>query len=355
MTNSHDWLFVTPVWNLAIAKDLHKRVVIGRVELIRSDRLSYMRRRFRIANRVSELCYTDPYFDQMIKNTETLATLPIKLKHGQKFEDVVKECNSIIENMIAILSLSRCLYSRRRSRDIFGIGTQPARVWQSYAFLKTVSWPPGHVPRPYCGGQLEGAHGAFVLDKQWWNWHAKNGFFFMLLNILYGPKRQEMSSAWRRRLEHAALFSGRSWQTTDILQAFLYNIFALETLLLEGGERTEDLAKRIEIFLGWAGFWGHDKDFIAKVEEMHKVRHNIVHKADPSGLSLDHLLFSDDLVFNLLLNIVKHYQLFKKQKDVIDFCRKIEAERILGLKHSVRPKTFRTMAPRYTNKDRAEV
>jgi len=117
----------------------------------------------------------------------------------------------------------------------------------------------------------------------------------------------------------------------------------------------EDLAKRVEIFLGWAGFWGHDKDFIAKVEDMHKVRHRIVHQADLSELRLDHLLFSDDLVFNLLLNLVKQYQLFKRQGDVIEFCRKIEAERILKLKPRVRPKSFRATAPRYSDKDRAEV
>jgi hypothetical protein len=304
---------------------------------------------------MSELRHVDPNFDQMIRNNETLATLHIKLKHGQQFKDAVKECNSVIEDMTAILSLSRCLYSRRRSRDIFGIGTQPARVWQSYAFLKKGSWPAKHASRPYWGGQLEGAYGPFVLDERWRNFHSEQGFFFGLLDILYGRKRQEVSRNWRKMLGRAALFAGRSWQTTDILQAFLYNIFALETLLLEGGGRTEDLAKRVEIFLGWAGFWGHDENFITNIEDMHKVRHRIVHQADPSDLSLDHLLFSDDLVFNLLLNLVKHHRLFRRQADIIEFCRKIEAERILGLKHSVRPKTFRAMAPRYTDKDRAEV
>jgi hypothetical protein len=291
----------------------------------------------------------------MIKNNKTLATLHIKLKHTQQFKEVVKENNSIIEDAIAILSLSRSLYSRRRARDIFGIGTQSARAWQSYAFLKKGSWPAKRFPRPFSGGQLEGAYGPFVLDEQWRNFHSEHGFFFGLLDTLYGRKRQEVSRNWRKRLERAALFAGRSWRTTDILQAFLYNIFALETLLLERGGRMEELAQRVEIFLGWAGFWGHDKDFIAKVQDMHKVRHRIVHQADLSELRLDHLLFSDDLVFNLLLNLVKHCQLFKRQADVIEFCRKIEAERILKLKPKVRPKSFRAMAPRYSDKDRAEV
>jgi len=357
LTVSRDWLFVTPIRNLAIGKDLRNRVVIGRVEYIGSDRLPYVRRRIGITHRISQLrrSHDGLSFDSMLKENSTLALLPIKLKHGQDFEGVTNSCYAIIKDATAILSLSRCLYSRRRARDIFGIGTQSACAWQNYAFLKRGDWPSKRTPQAFLGGQLEGAFGPFVIDKNWWNWHNKYGFFFALLDILYGRKKQGVSRGWRKRLENAALFAGRSWQTRDILEAFLYNVFALETLLLGDGGRTEDLAKRIEIFLGWAGFWGHDKDFIDKVEEMHKVRHNIVHKADPSGLSLDHLLFSDDLVFNLLLNLVKHYRIFKQQKDVTTFCQKIEAERILGLKHIVRPRTFRAMAPRYSDKDRAEI
>ena len=104
-----------------------------------------------------------------------------------------------------------------------------------------------------------------------------------------------------------------------------------------------------------AGFWGRDECFAEKVEDLHKVRHQIVHQADTSKFTIDHLLFSDDLVFNLFLNLVKHVRLFRKQEDVIDFCRKVQAERILGLKSSVRPKGFRAMAPRYSEKDKAEI
>ena len=291
----------------------------------------------------------------MIKENTTLALLPIKLKHGQDFGEVTNSCYAKIKDATAILSLSRCLYSRRRARDIFGIGTQSVYTWQNHVFLNRGNWPSKRTPQAFWGGQREGVFVPFVLDKNWWNWHHKYGFFFDLLDILYGRKKKEVSYKWHHKLEHAAIFAGRSWQTTDVVQAFLYNVFALEALLLESGGKTEDLAKRAEIFLGWAGFWGHDNDFITKVEEMHKVRHSIVHKADFSGLSLDHLLFSDDLIFNLFLNLVKHYRIFRRQKDVTAFCQKIGAERILGRKHKVRPKTFRAMAPRYTDKDRAEV
>lgn len=166
-----------------------------------------------------------------------------------------------------------------------------------------------------------------------------------------------MSISWRRRLKRAALFAGQSWQTIDPVMAFLYNIFSLETLLLEGGRggKSEYLAKRTEAFLGWAGFWGQEKDFTEKVVDMYDVRNRIVHQADTSKFTIDHLLFSDDLVFNLFLNLVKHVRLFRKQEDVIDFCRKVQAEWILGLKSSVRPKGFRAMAPRYSEKDKAEI
>lgn len=355
MPNTRDWLFVTPVRNLAIEQDLRRRVVIGRVEFIRPDRLAYMRKQFRIAYRISRLRRAVPYFDKIVKGEEALAVLHVKLKGGQDFKEVTQECLPVIRDATAILSLSRCVYSRRRYREIFGIDVQSARAWQDYAFLEKGAAPTELGPRALLGGELEGAYKPFILNKQWWDFHSKHGFFFALLDILYGNKRKEVSHGWRERLEHAALFAGRGWQTPDPVQAFLYNIFALETLLLESGGKTEDLAKRVEAFLGWAGFWGQDESFTRKVEDMHKVRHKIVHQADTAEFTPDHLLFSDDLVFNLFLNLVKHVGLFKKQEDVIEFCRKVEAERILGLKSSVRPRSFRALAPRYTDKDKAEI
>jgi len=355
MANASDWLFVIPVRNLRIEKELRQRVVIGRVEFIRPDKLAYVRRQFGIAYRISQLCRVDPYFRKIVQGEEALAVLHVKLKGGQDFKEVTPECLQRVRDATAILSLSRCVYSRRRYREIFGIDVQSARAWQDYVFLEKGAAPTKLGPKPLLGGQLEGAHIPFILDKHWWNFHSKHGFFFALLDILYGSKRKEVSRSWRERLEHAALFAGRGWQTPDPVQAFLYNIFALETLLLESGGRTEDLAKRVGAFLGWAGFWGQGERFMEKIEDMHRVRHEIVHQADTSKFTIDHLLFSDDLIFNLFLNLVKHVRLFKKQEDVIDFCHRVEAERFLGLKSRVRPKSFRAMAPRYTDKDKAEI
>lgn len=355
MERTRNWLFVTPVRNLVIDKSLRRRLVIGRVEFIRPDRLAYMRRRFRIAYRVSQLRRNDPYLDKLVKGEEALAVLHVRLKEGQDFKDAAQKCFSVVKNATALLSLSRCGYSRRRHRQIFGIDVQSARAWQSYVFLEKGTAPTSLGPLPLCGGRLEGSYTPFFLDKLWLDFHSKHGFLFSLLDILYGIQKKAVSSGWRERLERAALFAGRGWQTLDPVQAFLYNIFALETLLLESGGKTEDLAKRVEAFLGWAGFWGQDEGFTKKVEDMHKVRHQIVHQADTSKFTLDHLLFSDDLVFNLFLNLVKHVRLFKTQEDVIDFCRKVEAERILGLKSSVRPRGFRAMAPRYTDRDKVEI
>jgi len=356
MPPSRNWLFVTPVVNLEIEKGLRPRIVVGRVEFVRADKLPYIRKRFNIPYRISELRHNNPWFDDLLRKNSTLALIYVKTGKGRDFKKVVYSyCFPAIQEATTILSLSRCVYTRRRHREIFGLGVQPARAWQSYVFLER-----GHaVKEPYVpwGGQLEGAFSPFVIDKHWWNWHRKYGFFFDLLDILYGTKGKVVSISWRRRLKRAALFAGQSWQTIDPVMAFLYNIFSLETLLLEGGRggKSEYLAKRTEAFLGWAGFWGQEKDFTEKVVNMYDVRNQIVHQADTSKFTIDHLLFSDDLVFNLFLNLVKHVRLFRKQEDVIDFCRKVQAERILGLKSSVRPKGFRAMAPRYSEKDKAEI
>jgi hypothetical protein len=73
----------------------------------------------------------------------------------------------------------------------------------------------------------------------------------------------------------------------------------------------------------------------------------LVHEGNTSGVTEELLLFTDDLLLNLFVNLTQHSELFDSKDAVIDFAERVKAERVLGLKAKVRPKTLRVMVSRY--------
>jgi len=72
-------------------------------------------------------------------------------------------------------------------------------------------------------------------------------------------------------------------------------------------------------------------------------------------VTVEDLLFVDDIMVNLLWNILSHPKLFRSKEDVIEFGRKVEAERILGIKPRVRPKSLQYISRKYTEQDKVEI
>jgi len=156
-------------------------------------------------------------------------------------------------------------------------------------------------------------------------------------------------------LWQASVLIGRSIGTLDVATAFLWNMIALECLLTEQGDSVVDaLPQRCEAFLGWVGFWKTD-GFEGRIREAYKQRCLFVHQGQTAGISRELLLFTDDLLLNVLANIVNHASIFRSKADVIQFSRKVQAEHLLGVKSKVRPKKLRALHRNYTAKDLEDI
>ena len=107
--------------------------------------------------------------------------------------------------------------------------------------------------------------------------------------------------------------------------------------------------ERIEAFLGWVGFWD-ERESEERIRDAYRARLNPVYEGDTSGVTEEMLQFTDDLVLNLFVNLPKHLKSFNSKDAVIRFAERVKAERILGLKAKVRPKTLRVMVSRYEKK-----
>jgi len=148
---------------------------------------------------------------------------------------------------------------------------------------------------------------------------------------------------------------GQSQCSNDLAQAFLWNMIVLEMLLTERGDKyPEILPKRIEAFLGWVGYWSVD-NYEQRIKDVYKKRCRFVHDGNRDQIEVSDLLFTDDLLLNLLANLVTHPKVFSSKDDVIKFADKVEAEHTLGINTKVRPKTLRFFSHSYTDEDLQEI
>ena len=88
-----------------------------------------------------------------------------------------------------------------------------------------------------------------------------------------------------------------------------------------------------------------------QIRDAYQKRCLLVHRGQREVIAPKDLLLTDDLMLNLLWNIVAHIDLFPSKNAIIDFSRKVEAGRTLGVKPRVRPKTLTFLKPSYQDED----
>lgn len=190
------------------------------------------------------------------------------------------------------------------------------------------------------------------LDDYWKEFHRES-FFLKLMAILRGDKA--VSSGWRTSLWNAAILTGQSQSSRNQAFCFLRNMVALELLLTKQGDTYINvLPERAEAFIGWATSW-QIENYEERIREVYKKRCRMVHEGVTDGITIEDLLFTDDLLLNLFENIALHPELFSSKKAVVEFAERCRAERLLGVKAKVRPKTLRFVSRQYSLDDYDEI
>src|SRR5690606_20271832 len=114
---------------------------------------------------------------------------------------------------------------------------------------------------------------------------------------------------------------------------------------------SEALPARVEAFIGWSQDW-QVSDYEGRIRELYQKRSTVVHRGARDAVSMVDVLFSDELIVNVLMNIVRHPSLFGSKAKVVEFSEKVRAERLLGVRPRVRPKTLQMLgAPPYGPED----
>ena len=186
------------------------------------------------------------------------------------------------------------------------------------------------------------------LDEKWRNFQKKS-FFYDLMQIISG--KTKVARNWRKDITNASILAGQSQSGNDIPQCFLWNMIAIETLLTQRDDKySEKLPERAEAFIGWAKDWKVE-NFETKIKDVYQKRCLFVHTGKRDHIRIADILFSDDLLLNVLNNIVRHPDIFGSKRKLIEFSENVKAEHLLGVKGKVRPKALQFIRPRYTERD----
>ena len=306
------WVALTPIRNLFISDAIGFEIQINKVTFINASKLARRRKRYGFNSPMSAIKKRyKGMLDSFFNEEKTFATLRLTGNNA---------CPAISDEKP----------SGRRSCLMYNPSTSAS----------------------YQPNEVVGKIGSLNLDTRWHN-YQKKVFFYDLLKIISG--KTKVNSSWRKDITNAAILAGQSQSGHDIAQCFLWNIIALETLLTKReGKYSEKLPERTEAFIGWAQDW-HVENFDKKIRDMYKKRSIFVHNGRRDEINIEEILFSDELLLNVFVNIVRHPKIFESKEKLIKFSEMVQAERTLGIRPKVRPKTFAILRQRYTKEDLVKI
>lgn len=330
MPKKNNYLYAIPIGNMELTKAVDNEFRVNRVTFVSQQKLPYIRKRLGIPYPLSRLPNSFSWFDKdYFKKASTYAIVNIK---GEKVKDTKEEIFNIVKDELAFVSLGQLGYSKRGNYGTPSVwGEHLANNRQYVVFDKNAGWGGW-------GGHLTGNFLPFTLTGMWKVFQT-DAFFIELRKLIFEDKTS-LQKNWKRELHTASILIGNSIGSSDISTAFINNMIALEIILTRQGDKiSKTLISRSEALLGWGAYW-EAYGYNTRIKDIYDKRNRFVHDGNREDITIEDLKFTDHLLFNILVNLVKHPILFNSKQAIIDFARKIEAEKILGVKSKLMPKNF---------------
>ena len=336
------WIYVIPVSGLRLTGVIKEELTIERVTFISVRKLARVRKRLGLPEPISRLRLRYSMVSFLSDQNQVVAVF----RHTGKPYEIDAIVRKNVTEALWLISASQLGLKKRRYSSFPTVGDTTARRFVQLCINVDSS-------SGICSGRIQGKLCELVTDRFWVNYNREM-FFRNLLRILQGHIKVE--GAWKDTLRRAVLLVGQSQSSSDVAQAFLLNIIAIETLLMEQQDKQKDaLPKRVEAFIGWVGYW-HTSHYEERLREAYNKRNCYVHSGDFDKISISDLLFMDDILLNVLANILSHPEVFQSKRSVIEFSERVSAEKILSLQtKGVRPKTLFHVSRQYSDDDLSQI
>lgn len=335
-TQRAKWVILFPIQNLQLTDSVDNEYKIDRVTFVSSKRLAGRRRRLGIPWRVGEKKKKAHPVGRLLDSAPTVGVVRVTGTVNAQSSEVINR----VRDELAILGASQLGYAKRR------VVGAPCVLGERSVTKHSMLWASKHgwvQPNRLFGPFME-----LRLDEDWLEFQKKV-FFSDLMRMI--TAKVGLSKSWKNELRKATILIGLSQSAYTLPDAFLWNMIALELLLTKQGDQVKnELPSRAEALLGWSVDWSKD-NFGEKIKEVYAKRCLMVHQGDRASATSKDLYFTDDLLLSLLVNIAGHPKLFASKEHVVQFSKRVEAERLLGVKARVRPKSLRFLKRKYTQRD----
>jgi hypothetical protein len=313
------WALIVPVDRLYLTEVVNREFRVDRVLFVHRDKLPYVRKRLGFGLRVSELKKETPVGKEFFERSPAYAVV----RGTGVQEEVEQQCLELVREELSLLTLSQLGSTRSMVGPIVPAG-EASRASVNYMVCRLPDMTGRWV------GKRTGPTNEMHLDGDW-KVHQDYTFFTKLLKILRGETK--VRGSWRKELRRASVLLGESVGSDDPFKSFLWNMVALEMLLTrnEKGEMREILPKKVEALIGWSPFW-QEGGYEERIRDAYDKRNRLLHQGRRDEVTGQDLAFLDHILVNVLANLVSLPKLFRSKDDVLAFPKRLEAERILGVR-----------------------
>jgi len=342
-TGSH--VYLQPVMNLRLGKEIGEELTIGDVLLVSSAKLRRIRRRIGLPWRVSE---SPQWLKSAVRDFETFGVVAC----ADSGEAALRRAETQIREACSILRCASWPFAKRSRKNllhVFGPSNVAYKVLSRQIVIDRTS------------GRLTGTRTEqrrslipFETDHFWRNFQTMHGSLRALARFV--DTQPGVDSKWQGAVRRAASSFGESLQEADRALAFLFDMMALDTVLLDEKDRSREMFPRLDAVLGWSNAGLSTPWFQARdLKQLSKRRNELVHDGDSSRLQARDLILADELLANLISCVCRMGHRWRARADMIQFAERVVCRQKLGVRpyakesryfaqatHTVRSRSSRT-------------
>lgn len=326
-----NWIYIAPIDNLKLGDAVNGYMTVDRISFVSINILRYNWKKFGLPLPLYKL-KKKYHIDNLLSASDTFAIMR-QYGVGEKNKAIFLET---LRNECLILTASQLSYSRRKQTAVVDI--TGAYCCPRIEYLSLIDEHHDGVYHRANTGRIM----SLSLDGRWKHFHRKS-FFIKLLSLFDNRNNKD---DYLNCIKRCMVCIGKSWRSSEIESAFLWNMIAIDSLIMKNRDKQKaDLPRKINAFIGWG------RDYSAEVIAVYKKRCDLVHEGKYADIEIKDILLLDEILNNLLYNIINHYQDFSSKDKISDFVKKVEAEALLEAKPKVRPKTLHYIKIHYNSHD----
>lgn len=274
----NSWLMMKSVYGIKLDDSLNHEIEIDGVTLISKSKLLDERVRKRL-NLVKSLRDIDSFDTEC----ETFAIQRVYEKNSIPKELLQKNFETLVREISYIILATIVQIQNVTNKPLINLDGKPTKTQSNFA-IHDLSEEKVIVTR-----EFKRPYKTYTLTKEHLDIDKHSGFLCSYFKL----DDSEMNDSMKQDIRNSIIFLGHSQNSTEPYISFLYNMIALDCLLISGkAKHAETAQKRIKTFFGWTDYFDEElhRNNISKI---YKTRSDMVHDGNVESITREHVLYAE--------------------------------------------------------------